>query len=175
MFEKLRRKLTRIYMSVFSLFLIAFAGLGFYIVLMAFSQSEADIMRELVQHEGEEYVEAREMPVSEKAFNAGQAYSYMLDGAGNVVIDQLSGAPVAKAIMDRQEQWSATEEDTHFLFLESEGGDRRLFIVGRSEIVENGKKLGTLYMFRNLTAYYQAILTAAGIIFLLLVLCKTVF
>ena len=78
MFEKLRKKLTGIYMLIFSLFLIVFACLSFYVVLMAFAREESDVMIELVQHEGDEYVESRELPVSEQAFTAGQAYSYML-------------------------------------------------------------------------------------------------
>ena len=45
-----------------------------------------------------------------------------------------------------------------------------MFVAARSELVEDGKVLGTLYMFRNLTVYYQAIVTSAGIIFLLVLL-----
>lgn len=170
MFEKLRKKLTGIYMLIFSLFLIVFACLSFYVVLMAFAREESDVMIELVQHEGDEYVESRELPVSEQAFNAGQAYSFMIAPDGSVVLDQLTGSPFTKGIMEKRSQWPKTEEETSLLFLEKEGAGKALFIAGRSDLIENGKNLATLYMFRNLTVYYQAVVTAAGIILLLLLL-----
>lgn len=170
MFEKLRKKLTGIYMLIFSLFLVAFACASFYVVLMAFASEETDVTRELVRHEGEEYVESRELPVSEQAVTSAQTFAYMLSPDGVVVLDQLTESSYAKYIMAKQNEWPETDDDVSFLLFLKEDGDRALFIIARSELFEEGKVLGTLYMFRNLTVYYQAILTSAGIIFLLVLL-----
>lgn len=170
MFERLRKKLTGIYMLIFSLFLVAFACASFYVILMAFASEETENMLELVRHEGEEYLESRELPVSEQAIASGQTFSYMLSPDGVAVIDQLTESPYAKHIITKQNQWPETDEDASFLIFAKDDGDRALFIVARSELIKDGKVLGTLYMFRNLTVYYQAILTSAGIIFLLVLL-----
>ena len=170
MFEKLRKKLTGIYMLIFSLFLVAFACASFYVVLMAFASEEAEVMRESVRHEGEEYIDDRELPVAAQTVADGQGFAYMLSPDGKVIIDQLTESPYAKYIMAKQNEWPETDDDVSFLLFLKADGNRSLFIAARSELFENGKVLGTLYMFRNLTVYYQAILTSAGIIFLLLLL-----
>jgi len=170
MFERLRKKLTGIYMLIFSLFLVAFACASFYVILMAFASEETEIMRELVRHEGEEYVDDRELPVTAQNIADGQGFAYMLSPNGMVVIDQLTESSYAKHIMAQQSEWPETDEDAAFLFFVKEDGERSLFVAARSELIEDGKVLGTLYMFRNLTVYYQAILTSAGIIFLLVLL-----
>ena len=170
MFERLRKKLTGIYMLIFSLFLVAFACASFYVILMAFASEETEIMRELVRHEGEEYVGDRELPVTAQNIADGQGFAYMLSPNGMVVIDQLTESSYAKHIMAQQSEWPETDEDAAFLFFVKEDGERSLFVAARSELIEDGKVLGTLYMFRNLTVYYQAILTSAGIIFLLVLL-----
>lgn len=170
MFERLRKKLTGIYMLIFSLFLVAFACASFYVVLMAFASEETDIMRELVRHEGEEYVDERELPVTAQTVADGQGFAYMLSPDGKVVIDQLTESYYAKYIITEKSEWPKTDEDVSFLFFAKDNGEKALFIAARSELIENGKSLGTLYMFRNLTVYYQAILTSAGIIFLLVLL-----
>jgi len=170
MFERLRKKLTGIYMLIFSLFLVAFACASFYVVLMAFASEETEIMRELVRHEGEEYVNDRELPVTAQTVADGQGFAYMLSPAGTLVIDQLTESSYAKHIMAKKNEWPVTDEDASFLLFAKDDGERALFIVARSELFEDGKELGILYMFRNLTVYYQAILTSAGIIFLLVLL-----
>ena len=170
MFERLRKKLTGIYMLIFSLFLVAFACASFYVILMAFASEETEIMRELVRHEGEEYVDDRELPVTAQNIADGQGFAYMLSPNGMVVIDQLTESSYAKHIMAQQSEWPETDEDAAFLFFVKDDGERSLFVAARSELIEDGKVLGTLYMFRNLTVYYQAILTSAGIIFLLVLL-----
>ena len=170
MFERLRKKLTGIYMLIFSLFQVAFACASFYVILMAFASEETEIMRELVRHEGEEYVDDRELPVTAQTIAEGQGFAYMLSPNGMVVIDQLTESSYAKHIMAQQSEWPETDEDASFLFFVKDDGERSLFVAARSELIADGKVLGTLYMFRNLTVYYQAILTAAGIIFLLVLL-----
>lgn len=170
MFERLRKKLTGIYMLIFSLFLVAFACASFYVVLMAFASEETEIMRELVRHEGEEYVDDRELPVTAQTVADGQGFAYMLSPDGKVVIDQLTESSYAKHIIAKKGEWPETDEDASFLLFVKDNGERSLFIAARSELIENGKSLGTLYMFRNLTVYYQAVLTSAGIIFLLVLL-----
>ena len=167
MFERLRKKLTGIYMLIFSLFLVAFACASFYVILMAFASEETEIMRELVRHEGEEYVDDRELPVTAQTIAEGQGFAYMLSPNGMVLIDQLTESSYAKHIMAQQSEWPETDEEASFLFFVKDDGERSLFVAARSELIEDGKVLGTLYMFRNLTVYYQAILTSAGIIFLL--------
>ena len=170
MFERLRKKLTGIYMLVFSLFLLAFACASFYVVIMAFASQETEVMRELVHHEGEEYVDDRELPVTEQTIASGQCFAYMLAPDSMVVIDQLTASSYSKYILARQNEWPETDDEAAFLFFKNDDGDRSLFVAARSELVEDGKVLGTLYMFRNLTVYYQAIVTSAGIIFLLVLL-----
>jgi len=170
MFERLRKKLTGIYMLIFSLFLVAFACASFYVILMAFASEETEIMRELVRHEGEEYVDDRELPVTAQTIAEGQGFAYMLSPNGVALIDQLTESSYAKHIMAQQSEWPETDEEASFLFFVKDDGERSLFVAARSELIEDGKVLGTLYMFRNLTVYYQAILTAAGIIFLLVLL-----
>ncbi|MGL5206193.1 MAG: sensor histidine kinase [Acidaminococcaceae bacterium] len=170
MFERLRKKLTGIYMLIFSLFLVAFASASFYVVLMAFASEEREIMLELVRHEGEEYVEDRELPVTAQNVADAQGFAYMLSPDGKAVIDQFTESPYAKHILDQKSEWPETDDDVAFLLFTNDNGERALFIAARSELIENGKILGTLYMFRNLTVYYQAVLTSAGIIFLLILL-----
>ena len=170
MFEKLRIKLTGIYTAIFSLLLIFFTIISFYIVFMAFTGEEEILIKELSRHEGDEYIESRELPVSEYEFVNERIYSYIISPNGEIIIDQLTGAPLANAILEKINEWPKDEEETPLLVLKRENGDIAIFITSRHELIENGSHLGSLYMFKNLTVYYHAIITAIGLIGLSLIL-----
>lgn len=168
MFEKTRRKLTITYTILFSVFLVLFAGISLKIMFTTFIDDEEIAIRKLAQHEGEEYVSANELPVDD--FNSDLMYAYMKSPTGEIVIDQLTGAPLASEIFAQMEKWPKNDNETTFLILNTPDNTTAVFLLGRSTLLKNDTTLGTLYMFKNLTTYYNTAIEAVTIVAIMLLL-----
>ncbi|MEG1159547.1 MAG: HAMP domain-containing sensor histidine kinase, partial [Acidaminococcaceae bacterium] len=170
MFEKIRRQLTIIYMLIFSTFLIVFAFASFEIVLMALTREITFNVAEMVKMEAQEYAELGVHPLLPKTLAEEQAFAYLLDNEGKVILNQMGSGELAQKLIIQKQEWVDAEDHKELIFLEKANGERGVFIAGQSPVIKNGTVVGTLYIFRNLTRYYEASTSAAKIIAILILL-----
>ena len=78
MFDKLRLKLTIIYTGIFSLLVVMIVTGCIILLGHSVLTHEKQQMRDLIIHEGEEYVESGELPVSNHSIEVGRELAYML-------------------------------------------------------------------------------------------------
>lgn len=168
MFEQLKRKLTITYVAAFSviLLLVAFAGVALsgWTVL---SRERTDLIN-LLLHEGDEYVESRELPVSDKEVATGSMLAYMLSENGATLIDQVQGSPAAGELLAKRAEWPRADGETALLRFTTAAGAYKVYLACGNQIVEGQKVLGRLYMFEDMTGYYEA---AVDLLLRLLAFC----
>ena len=78
MFDKLRLKLTIIYTGIFSLLVVMIVTGCIILLGHSVLTHEKQEMRELIIHEGEEFVASGELPVSKHSIEVGRELAYML-------------------------------------------------------------------------------------------------
>ncbi|MFQ9935687.1 MAG: hypothetical protein ACLRXQ_06270 [Phascolarctobacterium faecium] len=82
MFDKLRLKLTIIYTGIFSLLVVMIVTGCIILLGHSMLTHEKQEMRELIIHEGEEFVASGELPVSKHSIEVGRELAYAAAGFG---------------------------------------------------------------------------------------------
>lgn len=155
MFNKLRLKLTLIYTGIFTL-LVVMIVTG-CVVLLGHSvlTHEKQQLRDLIIHEGEEYVYNRELPVSNHSIEVGRELAYMLDPAsGELLHDQISGSPLAEQLFAVRSEWPQNDKKVKLLTLRDSQNKLWIYLGGRNQVMDGDNSLATLYMFKDLSDYY---------------------
>lgn len=100
MFDKLRLKLTIIYTGIFSLLVVMIVTGCIILLGHSVLTHEKQEMRELIIHEGEEFVASGELPVSKHSIEVGRELAYMLQPGSDMLLhDQVSGSPVGQQLL----------------------------------------------------------------------------
>ena len=86
MFDKLRLKLTIIYTGIFSLLVVMIVTGCIILLGHSVLTHEKQEMRELIIHEGEEFVASGELPVSKHSIEVGRELAYMLQPGSDVLL-----------------------------------------------------------------------------------------
>lgn len=106
MFDKLRLKLTIIYTGIFSLLVVMIVTGCIILLGHSVLTHEKQEMRELIIHEGEEFVASGELPVSKHSIEVGRELAYMLQPGSDVLLhDQVSGSPVGQQLLALRSEW----------------------------------------------------------------------
>ncbi len=155
MFDKLRLKLTIIYTGIFSLLVVMIVTGCIILLGHSVLTHEKQQMRDLIIHEGEEYVESGELPVSNHSIEVGRELAYMLKpGSDEVLHDQVSGSPVAQQLFALRDKWPKQDRKVKWLTLRDANDRLWIYIVGRDQIMNGTASAATLYMFKDLSDYY---------------------
>lgn len=94
MFDKLRLKLTIIYTGIFSLLVVMIVTGCIILLGHSVLTHEKQEMRELIIHEGEEFVASGELPVSKHSIEVGRELAYMLQPGSDVLCCTIRSAAV---------------------------------------------------------------------------------
>lgn len=106
MFDKLRLKLTIIYTGIFSLLVVMIVTGCIILLGHSVLTHEKQEMRELIIHEGEEFVASGELPVSKHSIEVGRELAYMLQPGSDMLLhDQVSGSPVGQQLLALRSEW----------------------------------------------------------------------
>ena len=155
MFDKLRLKLTIIYTGIFSLLVVLIVTGCIILLGHTVLTHEKQEMRDLIIHEGEEYVESGELPVSEHSIEVGRELAYMLQpDSGALLYDQVSGSPVGKQLLALRSEWPQHDKKVKWLTLRDADDRLWIYLIGRDRIMDGTASVATLYMFKDLSDYY---------------------
>ena len=155
MFDKLRLKLTIIYTGIFSLLVVMIVTGCIILLGHSVLTHEKQEMRELIIHEGEEFVASGELPVSKHSIEVGRELAYMLQPGSDVLLhDQVSGSPVCQQLLALRSEWPQHDRKVKWVTL-CDANDRLwIYLIGRDQILDGNASVATLYMFKDLSDYY---------------------
>ena len=156
-FEKLRRQMTCVYAAIFGVLILAIVAAAYTLIWWEILANEKTNLIAQIYHEGEEWIESEEPPCSQAAMSSGKMFAYFVAPDGKtVILNQLGDGDVGKALLSHQSDWPQDMEGTHLIRMRGTNGERYRYLAGVAPVVDKGKQIGTLYMFKNMEFYYQA-------------------
>ncbi|WP_440444875.1 sensor histidine kinase [Phascolarctobacterium sp.] len=156
-FEKLRRRMTCVYAAIFGVLILAIVAAAYTLIWWEILANEKTNLIAQIYHEGEEWIESEEPPCSQAAMSSGKMFAYFVAPDGKtVILNQLGDGDVGKALLSHQSDWPQDMEGTHLIRMRGTNGERYRYLAGVAPVVDKGKQIGTLYMFKNMEFYYQA-------------------
>lgn len=174
MFLELRRKLTIQYslVSCLLIFIIVFATYAMnWWSILAIEKKE---LHEKAIHEGEEWINSKELPVNENELFSEEMLAYFVTTDGKtVIIDQMGSGAASKALLSKRGSWPDPERSTRMIRARDETGEHRFrYLAAVCQVRDKGETVGCLYMFKNMEIYYAAgwqTINTLGILFIILV------
>ena len=155
MFDKLRLKLTIIYTGIFSLLVVMIVTGCIILLGHSVLTHEKQEMRELIIHEGEEFVASGELPVSKHSIEVGRELAYMLQPGSDVLLhDQVSGSPVGQQLLALRSECPQHDRKVKWVTLRDANDRLWIYLIGRDQILDGNASVATLYMFKDLSDYY---------------------
>lgn len=174
-FEKLRRQMTCVYAVLFGVLILAVVAAAYTFIWWEILAHEKANLIAQIYHEGEEWIESKEAPCSQAAISSGKMFAYFVAADGKtVILDQLGQGDVGKAILRHQADWPQEMDSSRLLRMHGNGkGERYRYLAGVAPVMDKEKKIGTLYMFKNMDFYYYAafktlflLLCMAGVLYI---------
>ena len=157
-FANLRKRMTLQYSLIFGVIILLIVVATYALTWWSLLAIEKQELHDKVIHEGEEWVESRELPVNEKELTSGDylAYFVAMDGK-TVIVDQMGNANVGKALMRKWSDWPQVEgRHTNMLRTHDTEGTHYRYLATVCIVKNKGENVGYLYMFENMEIYYQA-------------------
>lgn len=155
MFDKLRLKLTIIYTGIFSLLVVMIVTGCIILLGHSVLTHEKQEMRELIIHEGEEFVASGELPVSKHSIEVGRELAYMLQPGSDMLLhDQVNGSPVGQQLLALRSEWPQHDRKVKWVTLRDVNDRLWIYLIGRDQILDGNASVATLYMFKDLSDYY---------------------
>ena len=156
-FENLRRRMTCVYAAIFGVLILAIVAAAYTLIWWEILAHEKTNLIAQIYHEGEEWIESQEAPCSQAAINSGKMFAYFVASDGKtVILNQLGTADVGQALLRHRDDWPKEMEGSRLLRMRGIQGERYRYLAGVAPVLDNGKNIGTLYMFKNMDFYYHA-------------------
>ena len=156
-FDRLRKRLTLIYAVIFSFLLVGVITAAYAIIWHKIEDNERKELLEQIGHEAQEYVETREQPVSSIYIKNGTMLAYMTaPDKETIILDQLQGNVIGDAIMRSKVNWINEMNSASMLTVTDEKGNRYRYLAGAGPVIDNGRTIAVLYMFKDMEFYYTA-------------------
>ena len=156
-FEKLRRRMTCVYAAIFGVLILLIVAAAYTFIWWEILAHEKDNLIAQIYHEGEEWVETREAPCSEAAIRSGKMFAYFVDADGaTVVLNQLGNGEAGQALLRHKGDWPKRLDSSRLLRMNGTSGERYRYLAAVAPVLDGDKRVGTLYMFKNMEFYYEA-------------------
>lgn len=156
-FEKLRRQMTCVYAAIFGVLILLIVAAAYTFIWWEILAHEKDNLIAQIYHEGEEWVETREAPCSEAAIRSGKMFAYFVDADGaTVVLNQLGNGEAGQALLRHKGDWPKRLDSSRLLRMNGTSGERYRYLAAVAPMLDGDKRVGTLYMFKNMEFYYEA-------------------
>lgn len=156
-FEKLRRQMTCVYAAIFGVLILLIVAATYTFIWWEILAHEKDNLIAQIYHEGEEWVETREAPCSEAAIRSGKMFAYFVDADGaTVILNQLGNGEAGQALLRHKGDWPKQLDSSRLLRLHGTSGERYRYLAAVAPVLDGDKRVGTLYMFKNMEFYYEA-------------------
>ena len=156
-FEKLRRQMTCVYAAIFGVLILLIVAAAYTFIWWEILAHEKDNLIAQIYHEGEEWVETREAPCSEAAIRSGKMLAYFVDADGStVILNQLGNGEAGQALLRHKGDWPKRLDSSRLLRMHGTSGERYRYLAAVAPVLDGDKRIGTLYMFKNIEFYYEA-------------------
>ena len=156
-FEKLRRQMTCVYAAIFGVLILLIVAAAYTFIWWEIVAHEKDNLIAQIYHEGEEWVETREAPCSEAAIRSGKMLAYFVDADGaTVILNQLGNGEAGQALLRHKGDWPKQLDSSRMLRMHGTSGERYRYLAAVAPVLDGDKRVGTLYMFKNMEFYYEA-------------------
>lgn len=156
-FEKLRRQMTCVYAAIFGVLILLIVAAAYTFIWWEIVAHEKDNLIAQIYHEGEEWVETREAPCSEAAIRSGKMFAYFVDADGaTVILNQLGNGEAGQALLRHKGDWPKRLDSSRLLRMHGTSGERYRYLAAVAPVLDGDKRIGTLYMFKNMEFYYEA-------------------
>ena len=156
-FEKLRRQMTCVYAAIFGVLILLIVAAAYTFIWWEILAHEKDNLIAQIYHEGEEWVETREAPCSEAAIRSGKMFAYFVDADGSkVILNQLGDGEAGQALLRHKGDWPKRLDSSRLLRMNGTSGERYRYLAAVAPVLDGDKRVGTLYMFKNMEFYYEA-------------------
>ena len=156
-FEKLRRQMTCVYAAIFGVLILLIVAAAYTFIWWEILAHEKDNLIAQIYHEGEEWVETREAPCSEAAIRSGKMLAYFVDADGStVILNQLGNGEAGQALLRHKGDWPKQLDSSRLLRMHGTSGKRYRYLAAVAPVLDGDKRIGTLYMFKNMEFYYEA-------------------
>jgi len=156
-FEKLRRQMTCVYAAIFGVLILLIVAAAYTFIWWEILAHEKDNLIAQIYHEGEEWVETREAPCSETSICSGKMLAYFVDADGEtVVLNQLGTGEAGQALLRHKGDWPKQLDSSRLLRINGISGERYRYLAAVAPVLDGDKRVGTLYMFKNMDFYYAA-------------------
>mgnify|MGYP004478126985 FL=1 len=156
-FENLRRRMTCVYAAIFGVLILLIVAAAYTFIWWEILAHEKDNLIAQIYHEGEEWVETREAPCSEAAIRSGKMFAYFVDADGaTVVLNQLGNGEAGQALLRHKGDWPKRLDSSRLLRMNGTSGERYRYLAAVAPVLDGDKRVGTLYMFKNMEFYYEA-------------------
>ena len=156
-FEKLRRRMTCVYAAIFGVLILLIVAAAYTFIWWEILAHEKDNLIAQIYHEGEEWVETREAPCSEAAIRSGKMLAYFVDADGStVILNQLGNGEAGQALLRHKGDWPKRLDSSRLLRMHGTSGERYRYLAAVAPVLDGDKRIGTLYMFKNMEFYYEA-------------------
>lgn len=160
-FDSLRKKLTIIYTAVFSVIILVILLSAYGLIWFEIIGNEKAELISQAYHETEEWINSGEKPCSQTSIDKGSMLAYFVAADDKtVILNQLGNGAQGKAILNHQGDWPKQLEGTRILRMHStEQGQEHVryrYLSAVVPVVDGGKTIGRLYMFKNIGFYYDA-------------------
>lgn len=156
-FEKLRRQMTCVYAAIFGVLILLIVAAAYTFIWWEILAHEKDNLIAQIYHEGEEWAETREAPCSEAAIRSGKMFAYFVDADGaTVILNQLGNGEAGQALLRHKGDWPKQLDSSRLLRMNGTSGERYRYLAAVAPVLDGDKRVGTLYMFKNMEFYYEA-------------------
>lgn len=156
-FEKLRRQMTCVYAAIFGVLILLIVAAAYTFIWWEILAHEKDNLIAQIYHEGEEWAETREAPCSEAAIRSGKMFAYFVDADGaTVILNQLGNGEAGQALLRHKRDWPKQLDSSRLLRMNGTSGERYRYLAAVAPVLDGDKRVGTLYMFKNMEFYYEA-------------------
>jgi signal transduction histidine kinase len=167
MFARIRNRLTLLYTTIFTCFLILFAGVSYLGSTWAVSYELNEEVRQLCLKEAEKQLESYkqngklEQESDKEIYDvrsvSGVVFYYLLDDKGNVWRAQEPFPEMRETILGKIRKWRSKEGQTETYSASLQNGQEIKVVMTARGIYENQHLIGTLYFGKDVTAYYNVI------------------
>lgn len=156
MFNKLRKKITINFMTIFGIMLIAFSiGIIAFVVRIDL-QSKGEMFQNFANYEMKEFVsEIGEVPIvdleNEMKNELGDYYSiYLIDGNDEVKISRFKKEGLKEKLLVKKESWPELGEAPKLVMIDNENLNvGEIYFASRSTQEAKNGDIYTLYLFQN--------------------------
>ena len=178
MFSKIRNRLTILYVTVMTIFLLAFIAVSYAGVLWVLHREEQQDIRALAEEEAKEHVamlKKNEVRVGLKDDDndnniGGKIFFYVFNQHGQLVSAEESVEKMRPKVAELISNWQVADGEGKIKKFHLADGERVVVIMCSLPIYDGQQLLGRVYVGEDITSYYELLKTLLIVLVLISIL-----